>query len=163
MNDSQVTVQAGAGHQQGSPAHTEGVHRVPKGFHLPTLPDQVIQNSRWDEDQEGDIHDGEVQYEEFVWREASSVPVLLKHLPQDDNGHRKTQSKAHEGRTGPRIFAPRKSVTHIKVKLFPLESRCGRVAGMKIYLQQHFGAHLKDTDTFTFHITNVKNRLQNLL
>lgn len=42
MNHSKVTVEAAAGHQQGSSRHIQGKNTIPKGLYWPILPDQVI-------------------------------------------------------------------------------------------------------------------------
>lgn len=93
MNHSQVTVQAATGHQHGSPPNVEGIGTIPDCFNWPQLPDQVIQNSSWDEGQEDCIHDGEIQDEESVWGEGGSLSLLLEQLPEGSNRHRKTQNK----------------------------------------------------------------------
>lgn len=75
------------------------------------LPDQVIQNSSRDEEQEDCIHDGDIQDEESVRRQGGSISVHLEQLPEDSNRGRKTQNKAEEGENSPRVFAPGKLVT----------------------------------------------------
>lgn len=84
MNHSQVTVDAGTSHHEGSPTCAQGIYTIPSCFKRPIEPDEMIQKSKWDEGQEDGIHDGEVQDEEVIWCEWSS-PVHLKNLPDDVN------------------------------------------------------------------------------
>lgn len=111
MNHSEVTVHTATGRQQGSPPNVQGIDTIPACFHRPRPPDQVIQNSSWDEDQEDCIHDGDMQNEESVRREGGSFSVHLKQLPEDGSRGRKTQNKAEEDGNSPRVLSLGEMVT----------------------------------------------------
>lgn len=66
----------------------------------------MVQNSRWDGDQEDHVHDGDVQHEETVWREGGSISVHFDNLPEDSNRCRETHNKTEEGGNGPSVSAP---------------------------------------------------------
>lgn len=111
MNHSQIAVQTATGHQQGSATDVQGINSIPKCFYWPRLPDQVVQNSRRDGDQEDHVHDGDVQHEETVWREGGSISVHFDNLPEDSNTGRETQNKTEEGGNGPSVSALGEFVT----------------------------------------------------